>query len=131
MNKQTFNELVEEYLERCKSVLQAKDAEYSSETDRLHNFVMAGKYKSESPREALFGMLVKHWVSIADMCQSGKHYPEALWDEKLVDNINYTLLLKALLRDEKVSKVDMVIQFDGAMFEQNIEQIKRSIERGH
>lgn len=133
MRKEVFNDLVEEYLAKCKAVLSAKDPEYSSDDDRLHNFVVAGHIKGTSPRDALFGMLVKHWVSISDMCLSGKEYPDALWDEKLVDNINYTLLLKGILHDEMMAKVrvnvlpEVIIKVDSKGMIKDIDRVREQL----
>ena len=101
MRKDRFNEMVDEYIAKCKGVLNAKDAEYSSDEDRLHNFKAAAAIQGISPRAALRGMLAKHTVSMYDMLRTDRQYTDAQWDEKLVDHINYVFLLKGILEDEK------------------------------
>ena len=53
----------------------------------------------ETPEQALYGFMLKHLVSLSDMVQSGKAYPEALFEEKITDIENYLLLLLGLLKD--------------------------------
>ena len=99
MKSDQFEKILEEQLERCRSVLCKKAGEYATE-DRLHNFKVAGAVKGDTPVQALAGMMAKHTVSVYDMCMSGKQYPIQLWEEKITDSINYLLLLNALVRDE-------------------------------
>ena len=69
--------------------------------DRLHNFKVAADLVGATDEQALAGMMAKHIVSIFDMCGSGKVYPIELWNEKIGDSINYMLLLKAIVLEEK------------------------------
>lgn len=103
MTSERFNEIIEEQINLCKDILCRKAEEYATE-DRLHNFKCAGGLMNCDPKEALMGMMVKHTVSISDMCRSGSNYPEDLWNEKITDSINYLLLLKALVVEEKEKK---------------------------
>lgn len=96
-----FNKVVEEQFERCKDILCVKSEEYSSNKDRLHNFKCAAGYRNQDPKDALWGMATKHFVSVSDMCQDGKDHSLELWNEKITDSINYLLLLKALVVEEK------------------------------
>jgi hypothetical protein len=48
--------------------------------------------------------MFKHIKSLADMIASEKAYSKELWEEKIQDNINYLLLLRALLEDDKMFK---------------------------
>lgn len=97
MNGEQFNEVVEEQLRWCKSVLDRKGMEYAGSNDRLHNFKIAAQLEGCEPRRALSGMMAKHVVSVFDMCSTGVYYSEDMWEEKIGDTINYLLLLKGLL----------------------------------
>ena len=102
MNRKTFDTIVDQQFLRCLDVLGIKDSEYAVEGDRLHNFKVAAGLKHETPRQALIGMMVKHTVSVYDMgLDTRTYYSDAIWDEKITDNINYLLLLKAILSEEK------------------------------
>ena len=96
MNNTDFNNLIENKLEQIKNVLVKKSAEYNLDEDRLSVFKRAGALQSETPEEALLGMLTKHIISIYDMVKTRDEYPIERWDEKCIDSINYLLLLLAL-----------------------------------
>ena len=88
---------------RCTHLMHRKGKEYSPGEDRLQNFKEAGELQSVSPEQALFGMLAKHLVSLADMCKrvttNVVSAPKEAWHEKLTDAHNYLFLLEALLKE--------------------------------
>ncbi len=98
-----FDQIVQKRLEACKSVLCRKDKEYSSDTDRLHNFKVAGRINNETPEQALWGMYTKHLVSVMDMVNSPEGVTLDAIAEKIGDSINYHLLFEGLLM-ERVGK---------------------------
>lgn len=100
MKKEQFDKIIKEQLKRCQDILVVKGEEYSTE-DRLHNFRRASGLTNESMEKTLSGMMLKHTVSIYDMCHSDQVYSDELWDEKITDHINYLLLLKAVTKEEK------------------------------
>ena len=63
MNSETFNEIVKDRLIYCEDVLGIKNAEYSSDFDRLHNFKKAGRMKGQDPIQALEFPLVQTTIS--------------------------------------------------------------------
>ena len=102
MNTEQFNDVVNTRISKIQSILISKSKEYSSDTDRLHNFKVAAKLASgpETPEQALWGMLRKHLVSVIDIVEGtgrGVIPTDALRDEKIGDAINYLILLEALL----------------------------------
>jgi hypothetical protein len=100
MKTEQFNEIVEARCEKIKKVLVKKAAEYSSDTDRLHNFKVAARVNDETPEKALWGMMAKHLVSILDIVAAtrGGRMPSAeMRNEKITDAVNYLILLEALL----------------------------------
>lgn len=104
MNHDRFNAIVNRRFEECEAVLASKDEEYSSETDRLHNFYVAARMQGCSPPKALQGMLVKHIVSVWDMIDRMDRDPvyvpdRALIKDKIGDVINYMVLLEGLMDD--------------------------------
>lgn len=101
MNSEWFEKVVKEQIKTCEDVLIGKAKEYATDDDRLHNFKNAAGMMSCDPKEALAGMMAKHTISIYDMCRNGKDYPIELWNEKITDHINYLLLLKAVVEEEK------------------------------
>jgi hypothetical protein len=80
--------------------LDAKNKEYASNDDKLHNFKRAALIDGITSIEALRGMELKHLTSLRDMLdglKEGKTYPLIVWWEKTIDEINYLILLYALL----------------------------------
>lgn len=100
MYTKQFNKLVEARLDSCKEVLLSKEAEYSSDTDRLHNFKVASDFLNSTPEKALMGMWVKHLVSVLDMINNPSTVTPHLLKEKFGDVINYSLLAEACLTEK-------------------------------
>ena len=103
MTIKKFNELVDYIVEkRIKKVLCAKSAEYSRGDDKLYNFKRSAEIDGITPIEALRGMDLKHRTSISDMLddECACEFSREVWEEKLTDHINYTLLLWALLAEQ-------------------------------
>lgn len=100
MTTKEFECIMENQINRCREILGSKAGEYAAEDDRLHNFRVAAALQGGSLKQALAGMMVKHTVSLYDMCTSGKAYPIELWDEKITDHQNYLTLLRAVVEEE-------------------------------
>lgn len=104
MTHEDFQEILEDQLTRLKGVLSAKEKEYSSSDDQLHNFIVAAELQGITPKEALAGMMAKHTVSIFDMVRSDNDYTFVKWDEKITDHIIYCILLRACVLEELQNK---------------------------
>ena len=99
MDTNEFNEVLEKQTIRINKVLFNKAKEYAV-GDRLHNFKVAAGLQGVSTKQALAGMMVKHTVSVYDMCVSNEEYPVEMWDEKITDHINYLILLRAIVEED-------------------------------
>lgn len=105
MDNDTFNTLLGNRISKIQAILGQKGKEYSSDTDRLHNFKIAAKLSGAiyvTPEQALFGMLRKHIVSVIDIIDDTRfdiRPSDELRDEKIGDCINYLILLEALLAE--------------------------------
>jgi hypothetical protein len=95
-----FDDLLHGVFQRVEAILGVKANEYAADADRLHNFKVAADLKGESPRQALAGMLAKHTVSVYDMAMSDNYFTIKQWDEKIIDHINYLILLLAIVQEE-------------------------------
>lgn len=104
MNTEEFEQIVNLQIDSCKKTLIGKAKEYATE-DRLHNFKVAASLQSTTPRDALCGMMAKHVVSIFDMAKDDQLAQMHVWDEKIGDAINYLLLLKAVVMEERKTKI--------------------------
>lgn len=114
MNGDDFDILLKQRIEKTRKVLVSKNAEYASDTDKLHNFKRAGEMERCSPEKALIGMWTKHIISLLDIvdeleakCGTNANtfpafdmvsYLDKI-DEKIGDAINYLILLEALIKE--------------------------------
>lgn len=97
--KEVYKEIVEKTLEMCKATLLSKNEEYSSQTNPFHNFDVAAKLQDTTSIRALAGMMAKHTASIYDMCMnenSEENKDIEKWNEKIIDHINYLIILRAI-----------------------------------
>ena len=96
MTANDFNKLVSTTLQETIAILGKKGIEYAEENpDRLEAFKRAAALQDLTPTAALFGMMAKHVVSLAMMAANPNpaEYPMSQWKEKIIDSINYHLLL--------------------------------------
>lgn len=103
MTQNNFDKIVDKQFEICRELLCTKAQEYTpidpadvelvdgpggqyvfgfASDDRLRHFKKAAVLMNCTPRAALFGMLSKHLVSVADMCMSDDTYSDERWTEK-------------------------------------------------
>jgi hypothetical protein len=101
VNNKQFEQVFEDRVEKSRTVLVAKAAEYASDTDRLHNFKKGAVLTESTPEQTLWGFLTKHLVSLSDMITSDKIYSREQWDEKIGDSINYLILLDAQVQQSE------------------------------
>ena len=106
MTPETFIQLSKTLLTKCSNVRNMKKEEYADKDNRLSNFVAAADLNSMSVPEAVMGMMSKHIVSISDMIRDefrleDKTFEMKQWEEKIIDNINYLILLYAAIKEEK------------------------------
>jgi hypothetical protein len=97
----TFEEVLDKVLYKVQTTLNKKEAEYATNINRYHNFDKASKMLDTSPEDALRGMLIKHLVSVFDLVDAAIEEREdfitkELVDEKIIDSINYLILLYGL-----------------------------------
>jgi len=102
MTNEKFMEFAKDKFGKQLQILGKKGAEYSKgKDDRFLNFKMAAAIQGISTREALLGQMAKHMASIIDMVKCPANYDQLdVWAEKIGDNINYLVLLEALIREE-------------------------------
>ena len=102
MRHKEFEKLLKEIIERTTKVLSTKSDEYSTDSDKLHNFKRAGKMLGCTPEKALVGMCTKHIISIlyiVDNEDNSETIDVKIIEEKITDAINYLILLEALLKE--------------------------------
>ena len=104
MNLKDFDEfLCNEIMPLIQETLNSKSVDYSDKTDKLYNFHLQAQMDNITPVEALEGNWRKHRSSLRqglDELRVGKIRPYKWWLEKSIDNINYNILLLALLKEQ-------------------------------
>ena len=104
MKTPEFNKVVERRIELIKSSLTSKQKEYSKDNDKLHHFNIGSKITSKPREQVLWGMALKHLISVIDIIDNINELPsESLLEEKVGDMINYLILLEASVKD-KITK---------------------------
>lgn len=100
MDRTRFNEIVKETLQQVDEILIKKGKEYSGNVDVFKNFRIAAVADESTPEEALWGMYMKHWVSIRQIVKDGELPSKELLNEKILDSIAYMILLKGIIIEQ-------------------------------
>lgn len=103
MNKDKFNNLVEERVEKIKRILLEKSAEYSSDEDKLKNFKSGSPISGQTPTAYLWSLATKHLECIREMALG--RLDVKYYDEKIGDAINYMILLEGLFKENLEGKI--------------------------
>ena len=111
MTKEEFELTVKKLNQKLSSLRNIKGDEYAPEADRLQNFKTASEMNHETVPSAIWGMLTKHLVSLADMIRmeyrstkNGVEFSKKEWEAKLFDAIIYLQLLYVALKEDKLDE---------------------------
>ena len=96
-NREQFDNVCEDRLEKITNILMSKAKEYAQGTNRYQNFDTAARVMGTTREKALLGMMMKHFVSILDIIEAPDNYHDEVVDEKIGDMINYLILLEGML----------------------------------
>ena len=105
MTNAEFQEILKARLASIETISGKKDGEYSSNDDRLHVFKEAGRITDTTPEKALWGMFLKHFVSVQDMVHGRQTPTLGMIDEKIGDAILYLIILEAIFKENFVEDV--------------------------
>jgi hypothetical protein len=87
--------------EHIDKLLATKGGEYSSKTNRFENFNDAGRTEDMPPEQALWYMMLKHFISVRKFVMelvTPQRRSLEKWNDKIDDIITYLILLKAMIR---------------------------------
>lgn len=106
MTNESFNEIIDLTVKRdILDCIKRKGEEYSlGNADRLVDFKQGASLTGQNATQVLFGYLLKHIVNLTNMVQSGDAFTQATWDEKTKDIINYCILIRGTVVDDKLVK---------------------------
>ena len=100
MNGVKFEGLLRELDDNSLETLLRKNARYSVENDRLHNFNAGGDIFGGTPAQACWGYMTKHLVALRDMVQKNDFSDRDDFMEKCQDTINYIRFLWCIGNEE-------------------------------
>ncbi|MBD3352829.1 MAG: hypothetical protein GF364_15185 [Candidatus Lokiarchaeota archaeon] len=104
LDSEKFNQLLNERIKKIQDILGNKAKEYSCHHDRLHNFRIASNMIDDTMAKALWGMALKHLVSVDDIVNKRLDWSnKELVDEKIGDMINYLILLEAVIEEWRIN----------------------------
>ena len=99
MNQSTFEKLIIDRSLTIERTLVSKGEEYAPGSDNpFHNFDECAKINDITAEQALWGFMMKHFISIKDMVSSASAYSPEVIDEKIGDMINYLILLEGIMK---------------------------------
>jgi hypothetical protein len=101
MTPKQFDKILENKLEKIKSILGSKANEYAQDNDRFFNFKQAARINNTTPEKAAWGMATKHLVSVQDLIEHRLVANRDMVDEKFLDMVNYLLIISIMLVEDK------------------------------
>ncbi|RME04183.1 MAG: hypothetical protein D6812_04480 [Deltaproteobacteria bacterium] len=100
MNSTDFDRFCDDFLDQCKATLRKARKEYAREVaDVFANFSRVGDWLGESKERVLMVYLLKHLDGILAHIDGHKAQREGV-EGRIMDAINYLLLLGGMLREE-------------------------------
>lgn len=101
MNRKRFNEIVEEICNDVKTILIKKGQEYNTgNEDVFENFRIAAIADKTTVEQSLWGMYMKHWVSVRKIVKDDQLPTKELLNEKILDSVAYMILLKGIIIEQ-------------------------------
>lgn len=107
MTNEAFEKLCEEILKEAKEVRDIKAGEYTGFEDRLSNFRQQAAMRQTTILDAIGGNMCKHTASIYELIQRNTE-GVGMWEEKIIDHINYLLLLYAAVAEQNTISLPQV-----------------------
>ena len=102
MSPEKFNEMMYEIFTKIRDMSTKKQEEYQENLDRLKHFRFKAQLRHRTLLQSIWDCADKYVISITNMIDSGENFPLPLWDEKIIDNMVYLLLLRASIVETSV-----------------------------
>jgi len=103
MKAEEFNAVVVNQIKMSSNMLIKKAEEYSTKNDRFHNFNVGSVELGLSRLKYAESLMQKHITSVRDMINQWNEKPFSVEhiDEKFTDSINYFILIKGMMLEDK------------------------------
>lgn len=106
MNRDLYKKEFLSVLKSIEDTMILKSEEYSTNNNPFHNFeASVGFHKNGTSKKGLWGMLVKHLISIKDFCEDTVSIGQDQLEEKVKDIVIYTILL-SLMNKSEIDELD-------------------------
>jgi hypothetical protein len=107
MNQEHFDKIVAGTVDSIHKLLAVKGGEYAGSEDRLANFKRGANLTGCTPLQVLFVYMSKHYDGVAtyvrdEAARMNRPRSEPI-DGRLDDLINYCILAKALIEDQRLA----------------------------
>ena len=103
MNREEFDKIIEERINKIREVLLSKGKEYQRNDNVFHNFERGSNITGNSREKVMWGFALKHLISFMDIlddCEKYKYPSIELLEEKVGDIINYLILEEASIKEQ-------------------------------
>lgn len=127
MTQADWEDILGYRLGKIKRVLDKKAEQYALDGDRLSQFRSAARMRDTTLPQALWGMAMKHLVSVQDIVDGRLEPTPLLVSEKIGDLINYLILLEAVLAETINFKGQYCYEMD-RLDEEDRNHIQKGIE---
>ena len=97
----TFAQDSEALLDHCLEVMRAKANDYADGQDAFLNFKVAAQVAGISPDQTLLVLLGMKISRLTQLVGKGKKAKNESVDDTLLDIINYVLLLRGMLKEQR------------------------------
>jgi uridine kinase len=109
MNTAEFNKVIEKRIDLIKLIMLSKGKEYSTDSDKFHNFKQSvGISFHTCPEKIAWEFATKHFQSIKDTLDSvdngAVNFTDKYIEEKIGDAINYLILIEGMLKERLYNK---------------------------
>ena len=101
MRAEEFNDLAEKRFAKCRRLLVLKASEYANNKDRLHNFKDGAFLSKQTPEQYALSLVNKQFVALRDKITNKEEISYSFLNEKIMDIINYMVLIEALITEKK------------------------------
>ena len=86
-------------LDRCVQIMSAKSHDYAESKDAFINFKTAAQLAGISPEQTLLTLLGMKLSRLTQLVGKGKQPKNEALEDTMVDVINYTLLLRGMIKE--------------------------------
>ena len=97
MKVENLLEEAELTLEQCMILLNKKSSDYAQDDDALSNFKIVSEIVGITPQQVVMVFLATKIVRLGELSKGKTPNNESI-EDSLLDNINYSIIFKALMR---------------------------------